>query len=99
MFQTLKALRERSAALAATRAQLKVILSNALHLSAEDFVQVNEVTCPDPGCLDTVTVVLVMRAGEPTRVIRIEQPLDRITTDDCRRTAEEERDRRARALP
>lgn len=99
MFQSLKVLRERSTALAGTRARLKATLTDALHLTEHDFLQVNEITCPDPACADSITVVLVMRAGEPTRVIRVEQPLDRITAEDCECIAVEERERRLHALP
>jgi hypothetical protein len=99
VFQSLKALRERSAALAAARAHLKATLTDVLQLAEHDFLQVNEIACPDPGCADSITVVLVMRAGEPTRVLRVEQALDQITAEDCGRIAAEERERRVHALP
>ncbi len=89
-FQTLKAMRARSALQKELRARLKTMLAQALALGPDDCVHVDEIACPDPVCADSKTVVLVMRAGEPTRAIDIPHGLDRITAADCDRVAVEE---------
>lgn len=90
-FVSLKAWRARSAERAALAAQLKRDVSAALGLGAEDAVTVNEIACPDPGCPDLETIILVMRAGEPTRALRIRRTLDAVTPADLDGLAAEER--------
>lgn len=77
-FVNLKAWRARSAAQAALSARLKTDLAAALGLGAADSLAVNEIACADPGCPDMETIVLVMRAGEPTRALRIPRPMEAV---------------------
>ena len=78
---SLKAWRARSAERAATGARLKGLLTDAFALGPGDALSVNEIACADPGCPDMETIVLVMRAGEPTRALRIRTPMDAVTAD------------------
>lgn len=80
-FVSLKAWRARSAERAAVAATLKQTLIASFGLGADDALSVNEIACPDPGCPDMETVVLVMRAGRPTRALRVRAPMDAITPD------------------
>ncbi|MBD8908511.1 hypothetical protein [Methylorubrum zatmanii] len=77
-FVSLKDWRARSAGLARAAARAKDLIRPALGLGEGDALSVNEIACPDPGCPDVETVVLVMRAGEPTRALRIAGPLDAV---------------------
>lgn len=98
-FVSLKAWRARSAERSALAAALKRDVSAALALGPADALTVNEIACPDPGCPDLETIVLVMRAGEPTRALRIRRTMERVTADDLARLAEEERALRSGAAP
>ena len=42
----------------------------ALGLGEDDTVTVNEIACTDPACPGIETVILVMRAGEPTQAFK-----------------------------
>ena len=42
----------------------------------------NEIACADPGCPDTETVILLMRAGQPTRALKIGKPIEAVTDAD-----------------
>ena len=86
----LKAWRARSAAQAAACARLKADLAAGLALGPEDAIHVNAMACPDPGCPDTETIVLVMRAGRPTRALRLRKPPEEATEADIRALAAEE---------
>ncbi|MCJ2107755.1 hypothetical protein MKK70_20725 [Methylobacterium sp. E-041] len=90
-FVSLKAWRARSAEQAQRAKLLKVACSDALGLGAEDAITVNEIACADPGCPDIETVVLVMRAGEPTRAIRIRAPMDAVGEAELERLVADER--------
>ncbi|MCJ2088395.1 hypothetical protein MKK88_20740 [Methylobacterium sp. E-005] len=81
-FVSLKAWRVRSAERAAIAAQLKRDLITALQLGDADSLAVNEIACADPGCPDMETVVLVMRAGLPTRALRIRCPMEAVGPAD-----------------
>ena len=81
-FVSLKAWRTRSAERSALSARLKAEFAAALGLGSEDALVVNEIACADPGCPDIETVVLVMRAGEPTRAIRLRQPMEAVSAAD-----------------
>ena len=65
-FVSRKAWRSRSAERAALAGRLKGEISAALALGEDDALHLNELACPDPGCPDMETVVLVMRAAEPS---------------------------------
>lgn len=90
-FVSLKAWRARSAERAATAAELKRVLSAALQLGEADALAVNEIACADPGCPDMETVVLVMRAGLPTRALRIRCPMDAVGPTDIDELVAEDR--------
>ncbi|MCJ2018236.1 hypothetical protein MKK84_12470 [Methylobacterium sp. E-065] len=81
-FVSLKAWRARSAERAEIAARLKRELIAALDLGEADALAVNEISCPDPGCPDMETVVLVMRAGAPTRALRIRCPMEAVGPAD-----------------
>jgi hypothetical protein len=81
-FVSLKAWRARSAERAAIAARLKRDLIAALGLGEADALAVNEIACADPGCPDMETIVLVMRAGAPTRALRIRRTLEAVDADD-----------------
>lgn len=81
-FVSLKAWRTRSAERAGIAARLKQELIVALGMSEADALAVNEIACADPGCPDMETIVLVMRAGAPTRALRIRRPMDAVDAQD-----------------
>lgn len=91
-FVSLKAWRARSAERAGIAAQLKRDLIAALGLGDADALAVNEISCPDPGCPDMETVVLVMRAGAPTRALRMRCPMDAVGPADIDALVAEDRD-------
>ncbi|MCJ2069653.1 hypothetical protein MKK75_12785 [Methylobacterium sp. J-030] len=90
-FVSLKAWRARSAERAATAVQLKRDLIAALQLGDADALAVNEIACADPGCPDMETIVLVMRAGQPTRALRIRCPMEAVGPADIDALAAEDR--------
>ncbi len=90
-FVSLKAWRARSAERAEIAARLKRALSTALGLGEADTLSVNELACPDPGCPDMETIVLVMRAGAPTRALRIRRPMDAVDANDIAALVAEDR--------
>ncbi|MGU3468533.1 hypothetical protein ACLBXO_27150 [Methylobacterium sp. C33D] len=90
-FVSLKAWRARSAERAAIAARLKQELRTALGLADADALAVNEIACADPGCPDMETIVLVMRAGAPTRALRIRRPIDAVNSDDVAALVAEDR--------
>lgn len=89
-FISLKDWRARSAGLAQAASRAKALLRPALALSEVDALSVNEIACADPGCPDVETVVLVMRAGEPTRALRFGGALDTLDEAAARLLAHEE---------
>ena len=89
-FVSLKAWRARSAEQAERAKHLKAACERALGLGAADAITVNEIACADPGCPDIETVVLVMRAGEPTRAIRIRAPMEAVGPAELQTLAAEE---------
>lgn len=90
-FVSLKAWRARSAERVAIAARLKRDLMAALDLGEADALAVNEISCPDPGCPDMETVVLVMRAGTPTRALRIRCPMEAVGPADIGALVAEDR--------
>jgi hypothetical protein len=90
-FVSLKAWRARSAERATVAARLKQDLIAALGLGEADALAVNEIACADPGCPDLETVVLVMRAGVPTRALRIRRTMDAVDENDIAALVAEER--------
>ena len=94
MILSLKEWRARSAAGAAAAAALKARLAGRLGLAPGDAVSVQEVACPDPGCPDRETIVLVMRAGERTRAIRLRATPETVDDAEIEAFVAEERRRR-----
>ena len=94
MILSLKEWRARSAAEAAAAAALKARLAGRLDLAPGDAVSVREVACPDPGCPDRETIVLVMRAGERTRALRLAAPPQSVGDDAIEALVTEEQRRR-----
>ncbi|QEE40199.1 MULTISPECIES: hypothetical protein [unclassified Methylobacterium] len=90
-FVSLKAWRTRSAERAGIAARLKQELIVALGLTEADALAVNEIACADPGCPDMETIVLVMRAGAPTRALRIWRPMDAVDAQDIADLIEQDR--------
>ncbi|MHC2108302.1 hypothetical protein [Methylobacterium sp.] len=90
-FVSLKAWRTRSAERAGIAARLKQELIVALGMSEADALAVNEIACADPGCPDMETIVLVMRAGAPTRALRIRRPMDAVDVQDIADLIEQDR--------
>lgn len=90
-FVSLKAWRARSAERAEIAARLKQDLIGALGLSEADALAVNEIACADPGCPDMETIVLVMRAGAPTRALRIRRPMDAVDAQDIADLVQQDR--------
>lgn len=90
-FVSLKAWRTRSAERAGIAARLKQELIVALGLTEADALAVNEIACADPGCPDMETIVLVMRAGAPTRALRIRRPMDAVDVQDIADLIEQDR--------
>ncbi len=91
-FVSLKAWRTRSAERVAIATRLKQALRAALELSEADTLAVNEIACADPGCPDMETIVLVMRAGAPTRALRIRRTLEDVDAADIAALVAEDRD-------
>lgn len=94
MILSLREWRARSAEAAAAAASLKARIVPLLGLGPADAVSVQEVACPDPGCPDRETIVLVMRAGERTRALRIAKPPALVEDDEVAALVAEERQRR-----
>lgn len=67
---------------AAAAARVKEWTRGAFRLTGSDAVAANEVACPDPGCPDRETVILLMRAGEPTRALKISKPIASVVESD-----------------
>ena len=90
-FVSLKAWRARSAERAEMAARLKRDLIAARGLGEADTLAVNEIACADPGCPDMETIVLVMRAGAPTRALRIRRTMDAVGAQDIAALVAEDR--------
>lgn len=90
-FVSLKSWRTRSTAQAEAGAALKAQLIAAFELGPDDALTVNAIVCADPGCPDLETIVLVMRAGEPTRALRLRRPIHAVDAADVSGLVAEER--------
>lgn len=65
-------------------AQIKAWAVLALHLPAGTALTVSEIACPDPGCPDMETVILIMRPRDKTRAHKIAKAIGEITEQDVR---------------
>jgi hypothetical protein len=62
--------------------QARIKAAALAYLPEGSSVTVNEIFCPDPGCPDLETVILVMRAGEKTWACKIAKPMEAVTEQD-----------------
>lgn len=53
-----------------------------LGVDGDTVVSVSEHDCADSGCCGTQTVILVMRPDQPTEAIKIDKPLETVTSAD-----------------
>jgi hypothetical protein len=51
-------------------------------MSEADTIAVNEIACPDPGCPDIETVILIMRPGRKTQAVKIAGRLAQVSDSD-----------------
>jgi hypothetical protein len=67
-----------------TDAALELTLLARAILDANDdtVVSIGEHDCGEPECCGTRTVVLVLRAGYPTKAVQIEKPIKSVTHGD-----------------
>jgi hypothetical protein len=65
--------------------QARIKAAVLAYLPEGSSVTVNEIFCPDPGCPDLETVILVMRAGAKTRACKITKPMEAVTEQDLAR--------------
>jgi len=66
------------------RDDAKRLVREALSLGEDDAVTISEITCADPDCPVLETIILVMRAGEPTRAHKLHGGLDGLTPEAVR---------------
>ena len=64
------------------RRQVEAWVREAAGLREADVVKVNEVLCPDPACPGFETVILLMRAGQRTRAVKVAKPLAEVSHAD-----------------
>ncbi|MPZ38644.1 MAG: hypothetical protein GEU95_11345 [Rhizobiales bacterium] len=53
-----------------------------LNVHDDTVVSIGEHDCGEPGCCGRRTVVLVLRAGHPTKAIQIRKPIQNVTRVD-----------------
>ena len=70
----------------APRRRVEAWAREAAALGAEDVVKANEIRCPDPACPGFETVILIMRAGQRTRAVKIDKPIAEVTLADVAAT-------------
>jgi hypothetical protein len=63
-------------------AAIKASVLRLLALPPRSSVTVSEILCPDPGCPDLETVILVMRPGQKTQAFKIRLPIPAVTEQD-----------------
>ena len=64
--------------------RLKAWTREALALPPEATLSVSEISCTDPSCPGTETVILVMRPGERTRAYKVAKAVDEVTEPELR---------------
>jgi hypothetical protein len=65
-------------------ARIKEWTTLALDLPAGTVMTVSEIACPDPGCPDMETVILIMRPRDKTRAYKIARVIGEVTEPDVR---------------
>jgi hypothetical protein len=83
--------RTKAAEQTAQRERFKARLRAAFGLGDADTVCANEIVCRDPGCPDVETVVLIMRPGHRTQVVKIPGPMAHVSDLDLVRAAADAR--------
>ena len=63
---------------------LKTAVREALGLSDEDAIVIQELACAEPGCPPVETVIGVLSAGAPARRWTLHQPLSAVTAEAIR---------------
>jgi len=53
-------------------------------VSTNSTLSVSEISCADPSCPGTETVILVMRPGERTRAYKVAKAMDAVTEPELR---------------
>lgn len=64
--------------------RIKAWTREALALPSEATLSVNEISCTDPSCPGTETVILVLCRGERTRAYKVAKAMDAVTEPDLR---------------
>lgn len=64
------------------RREMEAWVREAAGLGGADVVKVNEVLCPDPACPGFETVILLMRAGQRTRAVKVAKPIADVSQAD-----------------
>jgi hypothetical protein len=62
--------------------ELKEHARRAIDADDETVVSVSERDCGDPGCGGARTILLIMHPRWPTKAVKIDKPLERITQTD-----------------
>jgi hypothetical protein len=62
--------------------ELTLLARAILDVNDDTVVSIGEHDCGEPGCGGPRTVVLVLRAGHPTKAIEIEKPIKSVTRVD-----------------
>lgn len=65
-------------------AAFKNQVREALALSDDAAVSINEIACADPACPVLETIVLVMQPGQKTRAYKVHGALDDLTGEDLK---------------
>lgn len=65
--------------------EAKRLVRAALGLGDDDAVTISQITCADPDCPVSETIILVMRDGEPTRAHKLHGGLDGLSPEAVRR--------------
>ena len=68
-------------------AGIKPRVRTAFGLGEADTIAINEIACPDPGCPDIETVILIMRPGRKTQAVKIAGPLAQVGDADLAQAA------------
>jgi hypothetical protein len=69
-----------------------------LALGDGSSVTVSEIACPDPGCPDLETAILIMHPDSKTRAVKIRKPIAAVTEQDVREALDSREAERASGL-
>jgi transcriptional regulator of NAD metabolism len=68
--------------------ELMLAIRAKYDLTENDGVSVSQIACSHPECGDAETVILILKANEKTRAIKILKPLSTVTLEDLEKTVE-----------